>query len=239
MTSKMLLLPAAALAIALLSGGSTAALAQPAQQQQAASGPEGGAPSDASQGETARRAAILAVTGVEVMRSSHGTRGDIVRVTGVTSSNGWSSPALIPLMIGTPSDGVLDLVFEAETPGGTIPADGLAPIEAILLIDADHPYKGLRIRSATNAVALKTLPGYAEVAAPADPCVKCVGKLFVAKGAAAPAGAAAADAVREQDLPPTTRIIKPTDGITELPWNPNRLTLVIGDDGRIVDAAWD
>jgi hypothetical protein len=35
------------------------------------------------------------------------------------------------------------------------------------------------------------------------------------------------------------RILKPTDGITDMRANPNRLTIVIGEDGRIVDAIWD
>jgi len=44
---------------------------------------------------------------------------------------------------------------------------------------------------------------------------------------------------REEDLPANTRILKPTDGITDMRANPNRLTIVIGEDGRIVDAIWD
>jgi len=238
MTGKMLLLSVAAAGILALPAGLTAAQAQLAQQQ-AASAPAGGSEAPAQgAGEMPHQAAILAVISVEVLRS-RGGRGDIIKVSGVTSTSGWSSPMLVPLSFGNPSDGMLDLIFQAETPGGTTHAASLAPIEAMLLTDADHPFKGVRIRSATNAVSLKTLPGYVEVPAPADPCVKCVGKLFVAKGESAPAGAAAGDAVHEQNLPVSTRIIKPTDGIADIPSDPNRLTLVIGDDGRIVDAAWD
>jgi hypothetical protein len=244
MTSRMLLLPVAALALLALPVGSGPAQAQPAQQQPAqqqtaASTPDGGEAPAQGVSDMPRQAPILAVTSIEVLRSSHGARGDIIKVTGVTSSSGWSSPILVPLMFGKPSDGMLDLIFQAETSGGGTQADSLAPIEALLLTDADHPFKGVRVRSATNAVSLKTLPGYAEAPAPADPCDKCVGKLFLGKGAAAPVGAAAADAVQEQNLPPSTRIIRPTDGIADIASDPNRLTLVIGDDGRIVDAAWD
>ena len=86
---------------------------------------------------------------------------------------------------------------------------------------------------------LKALPGYAETAAPKEDCAKCMGKYFLAKGATAPAGVAAANVVREEDLPYKLRVIKPTDGIANYDLDPNRLTLVLSDDGRIVDAAWD
>jgi hypothetical protein len=112
-------------------------------------------------------------------------------------------------------------------------------VEALLPIENGHPYKGIIVRSGTNAIALKTLPGYAEIAAPKEDCSKCLGKYFQAKGATAPAGAAAADIVREEDLPYPLRVIRPTDGIPNYVMDPNRLTLVLSEDGRIADAAWD
>jgi hypothetical protein len=35
------------------------------------------------------------------------------------------------------------------------------------------------------------------------------------------------------------RVIKPRDGIHSYTLDPNRLTLVLSEDSRIVDAAWD
>ena len=35
------------------------------------------------------------------------------------------------------------------------------------------------------------------------------------------------------------RVIRPTDGIPNYVYDPNRLTLVLTEDGRIADAAWD
>ena len=70
-------------------------------------------------------------------------------------------------------------------------------------------------------------------------CGKCIGKYFVAKGGSAPANAPAAEVVREEDLLWTVRVIKPRDGIHSYTLDPNRLTLVLSEDGRIVDAAWD
>jgi hypothetical protein len=119
------------------------------------------------------------------------------------------------------------------------------PVEAILPIESGHPYKAVRVRGSTNAVTLKTIPGYveapgyAEGAAAKEDCSKCMGKYFVAKGANPPAGVAADQIVREADLPWVLRVIKPDDGVPSYTFNPNRLTLVLSDDGRIVDAAWD
>ena len=113
------------------------------------------------------------------------------------------------------------------------------PFEALLPVDRGHPYKGVRVRSGTNAITLKAMPGYAETAAPKEDCAKCRGKVFVAKGAQPPAGAPADSIVREADLPWNLRVIKPTDGLPSYAFDPNRLTLVLSEDNRIVDAAWD
>jgi hypothetical protein len=112
-------------------------------------------------------------------------------------------------------------------------------VEAILPVETGHPYKAVRVRAGTNAITLKTLPGYAEIATPKDDYSKIVGKYFVAKGATPPAGVAAADIVREADMNWPLRVIRPTDGIPSYTMRPNRLTLVLSEDGRVADAAWD
>jgi len=130
----------------------------------------------------------MVVTSIEVLRSPRAGGMDIVRARGLATSNGWGEPHLLPIAHGEPLDGILDLIFQAHAPSG---AAGLGPfmvVEAILPVEANHPYKGVRVRSSTNAVTLKTLPGYAEAAAPKEDCAKCVGKYFVAKGANPPAG---------------------------------------------------
>jgi hypothetical protein len=45
--------------------------------------------------------------------------------------------------------------------------------------------------------------------------------------------------VNEADLGVPIRVIRPTDGIPNYVYDPNRLTLVLTEDGRIADAAWD
>jgi hypothetical protein len=182
---------------------------------------------------------ITIVTSVEVLRSERAGGLDVIRARGLVSSSGWGAPHLVPITRGEAIDGILDLIFQGLVPTSPAPLGPFMPFEALLPVDKGHPYKGVRVRSGTNAIVLKTLPGYAETAAPKEDCAKCRGKFFVAKGAQPPAGAAADSVVREADLTWNLRVIKPTDGIPSYAFDPNRLTLVLSEDGRIVDAAWD
>lgn len=181
---------------------------------------------------------VVMVTSVEVLRSEKSGGMDILRARGVVTSGAWDAPHLIPITQGKPIDDVLDVLFVASAP--TVPeAPGeLMQVEAILPLGHGHPYKAVRVRSDTNAISVKDIPGFAEVKVPKHDCGKCIGRYFVAKGATPPA-AAADNIVREENLPWNLRVIKPTDGIAAYQVNPNRLTLVLGEDGRIVDAAWD
>jgi hypothetical protein len=45
--------------------------------------------------------------------------------------------------------------------------------------------------------------------------------------------------VREEDLPASTRVLRENDGIRKLDTDPNRLTLILGSNNRIVEAFWD
>lgn len=234
----------------ILASAVVAALAAaPALAQSQASAPPGrgpgagypipGAPAGATVPESSEKAwPVLAVTSVEILRSSKGAPTDYVRVTGLASSGAWTSPQLVPLTRGAPADGILEMILLAIPPAEYVKAEGFMPMDTILPIGKDHPFKGIRVRSATNALTLKTLPGAAETKGPED-CGTCVGKYFVAKGASAPAGVPAADLLKEEALPPLLRVIRPTDGIAVLDPNPNRLTLVLSEDGRIADAVWD
>jgi hypothetical protein len=179
------------------------------------------------------------VTSVELIRSERSGGMDIVRARGLVTSNAWGEPHLLPITRGEGIDGMLDLIFQASAPSDMAALGPFMQVEAILPIAKGHPYKGIRVRSGYNAVSLKTLPGFAEVAPPKEDCAKCLGKYFQAKGGAAPAGQAAANVVKEEDLPYPLRIIRPADGIPSYEYEPNRLTLVLSEAGQIVDAAWD
>ncbi len=231
----------------LLAAGLLSAPSYGQQQQQPAAGgtpPPGGPYMQQSSGGPppdvgGPPAPVAFVTSVEVLRSDRAGGLDVIRVRGLATSRGWSQPHLLPITRGQPLDGMLDLIFQASAPSGASTLGPFMVVESILPVETGHPYKGVRVRAGLNAITLKNLPGYAETAAPKEDCAKCVGKYFVAKGANPPAGAAADNVVREADLPYTLRVIKPTDGISSYALDPNRLTLLLSEDGRIIDAAWD
>jgi hypothetical protein len=183
----------------------------------------------------------FALTSVEVLRTTHEPKLDVVVAYGLTSSDGWTEAELVPLRHSDrpASDGVLDLVLEAQPPPESAEPTGYTPIQAMIPLEPGHPFKAVRVRAATNSILVHDLPGSAEAKQPTDPCKACIGKLFVSKGGAVPSGAAPGDAVREEDLPAGTRVVHPGDGLAATQPDPNRLTIVIGEDGRIVDAAWE
>jgi hypothetical protein len=233
-------------AIAIGAGFCGAALAQTttaaarANGQGAAPAPQpGGAQGQTQDAQPEVRAPVLRVTSVEVIRSTHGTPLDIVRVRGLASTEGWEEAELVPLTRGVPKDGMLELVFVARAPAEAMEATGFEPIEAIFPIESSHPFKGVNVHSASESVTLSQLPGYVEGKGPGEDCSKCVGKVFVAKGAPMPSGKSAAEVVKEEQLPPTSRVIKHSDGIPSAESNPNRLTLVLSRDGTISSAIWD
>jgi hypothetical protein len=206
---------------------------------QGAPPPAPGAQGQAQDAQPEVRAPVLRVTSVEVIRSTHGTPLDIVRVRGLASTEGWEEAELVPLTRGVPKDGMLELVFVARAPAEAMEATGFEPIEAIFPIESSHPFKGVNVHSASESVTLSQLPGYVEGKGSGEDCSKCVGKVFVAKGAPMPSGKSAADVVKEEQLPPVSRVIKHSDGIPSAESNPNRLTLVLSRDGTISSAIWD
>src|SRR5438105_1846232 len=247
MTRSMLLATvsfAAALAVGAAALTQVSAQTPPAAGQQAAPGTQGAPqPGAAGYGPPSGPATegapwpIAFVATVELLRSKDGR--DFVVARGLVTSKGWSGPNLIPINQGAPVDGVLDLLFEANSPATPAPLGEFMEVDALLPLGFQHPYKAIRVRSGSNALTLKTLPGYAEVKKLKNDCSNCLGKYFVAKGGTAPAGVAADNIVKEEDLLWEVRVIKPNQGIASYTVNPNRLTLVLTEDGRISDAAWD
>jgi hypothetical protein len=238
-------LTATAVLLAALSIATATAQTQPPAGATPPSGPPpqgaggGAGPSNGEQPSEGPTWPVVRVTSVEVLRSERSGGMDIVRARGLATSSGWGTPHLIPITGGKTIDGVLDVLFLATAPQAPQAIGEFMAVEALLPINHGHPYKAVRVRSGTNAITLKALPGFAEAPAPKNDCSKCVGKYFVAKGGPSPAGAAAADIVRQEDLPWELRVIRPDQGIAGYSVDPNRLTLVLGEDGRIVDAAWD
>jgi hypothetical protein len=179
---------------------------------------------------------VLYVTSVEVLRTSTEPRLDIVRVTGLTSSQGWGVPQLVPTFWGKPFDDVLDLQFIATAPVQSQLAEGFVPIGAVFTLEEAHPFKGVRVRASENTIEVKPLPGVKQTGVTADSCKDCIGKKFAERGQAA---AGQPGVLRQEDLPKILRWIVPTRGIRGITHNPNRLNLILGDDNTIVQAYWE
>jgi hypothetical protein len=179
---------------------------------------------------------VLYVTSVEIVRTSIEPKLDIVRVTGLTGSQGWSAPQLVPTFAGKPLDDILDLQFIATVPQQSQKADGFVPIGAVFPLDQGHPFKGVRVRASENAIEVKQLPGSNQAQITVNDCKDCVGKKFVERGQAQPGQQGV---VRQEDLPKVLRWIVPSRGIRGITHNPNRLNLILGGDNTIVEAFWE
>jgi hypothetical protein len=179
---------------------------------------------------------VLYVTSVEVLHASAGSGQDIVRVTGLASSEGWSAPELVPTYAGKPYDNVLDLELIATPPGQSEDAGGFFPVSAIFAIEPGTSLAGVRVRGSENAIALRQIPGTAQASVQANDCAKCVGAKFAPAGSASQAGP---NVVREEDLPKPLRIIKESDGIRGIEHDPNRLTIIVDQNNTILEAFWE
>jgi len=193
-------------------------------------------PAAGPEAATAPELPVLYVTSLEVLRTSTDPRLDIVRVTGLVSSQGWSAPELVPTFAGKPLDDVLDLQLIATSPLQSQAADGFVPIGAVFTLEQDHPFKGVRVRSSENTIEVKPIPGLKQADITVDSCKDCIGKKFAERGQAQ---AGQASVVREEDLPKVLRWIIPSRGIRGITHNPNRLNLILGDDNTIVEAYWE
>ena len=154
----------------------------------------------------------------------------MIKVYGMAATSGWREPTLVPLSRGVPPDGVLDIVLVAEPPPETMAATGFAPVMALLLVAQDHPYSGVRVRAATNVLAVAKLPGTAEAGQVGEDCRACVGRTL--------GDTAGPGMVSRAALPKGTRVLGPADPFPDAEPNPNRLTLLVGTDGKVSEAVW-
>jgi hypothetical protein len=179
---------------------------------------------------------VLYVTSVEIFRASAEPEFDIVRVTGLAASQGWSEPQLVPTYAGKPFDDILDLELIATPPEQSQSADGFVQVSAILPLEHGQTFKGVRVRGSENAIATKQIPGIGQLTINVNDCKDCAGKKFATEGSASQAQQGY---VRQEDLPKLLRIVKSSDGIRGTEQDPNRLTLILDDDNTILDAFWE
>jgi hypothetical protein len=222
--------------LALAQGGPTPSGPAGQQQEYPADNAQMVEPTPSSETSPDSELPVLYVTSVEIVRTSLDPKLDIVRVTGLTGSQGWSEPQLVPTFAGKPLDDILDLQFIATVPPQSQKAEGFVPIGAIFPLDQGHPFKGVRVRASENAIEVKQLPGSNQAHIAVNDCKDCIGKKFVERGQAQ---ASQQGVVRQEDLPKVLRWIIPSRGIRGITHNPNRLNLILSDDNTIVEAFWE
>ena len=179
---------------------------------------------------------VLYVTSVEILRASAEPELDIVRVTGLAASQGWSAPQLVPTYAGKPFDNVLDLELIATPPEQSQDADGFVQVSAIFPLDQGHLFAGVRVRGSENAITIRQIPGTGQATISVNDCANCLGKKFTPLGSASQSQQGV---VRQEDLPKLLRIVKTSDGIRDIEQDPNRLTLILDDDNTILEAFWE
>lgn len=179
---------------------------------------------------------VLYVTSVEILRTSPDQKIDVVNVTGLVASDGWSFPQLVPTYAGKPFDDVLDLQFIATAPVQSQLASGFVPVSAIFPLEPGQSLKGVRVRAAENTITVRQIPGSGRAATQVNDCKDCLGKTFALAGQAQPGQQGV---VRQEDLPKVLRVIRPSDGIRGADQDPDRLTLMLDDAGVIVEAFWE
>ncbi|HVH78055.1 MAG TPA: hypothetical protein VM782_01580 [Stellaceae bacterium] len=179
---------------------------------------------------------VMFVTGIEIMHATLDPKVDVIRVTGLVSSAGWSGPELVPFFYGKPADDVLDLQFIATSPEQSQKAEGFQPVTADFTLEPGHPFKGVRVRAYANALELKNMTGPAvQAQTKVSDGKDCIGKKFVEKGK----GQAGPGVIYAGDLPPDYRAIAPTHGVKGDVHNPNRINLILDGEDKVVMAFWE
>jgi len=199
---------------------------------------------------------VLYVTSVEILQSTATPELDIVRVTGLAATEGWSAPQLVPTYAGKPFDGILDLQLIATPPEQSEDATGFVLVSAIFEMDQGHTFSGVRVRGAENAITVKQIPGAAQASISINGCGDCTGKKFAPQGTTTQGTTtqgtttqgtttqgttphAQQGVIRQEDLPKLLRIIRASDGIRGIEQDPDRLTLILGEDNTILQAFWE
>lgn len=162
-----------------------------------------------------------------------------VAIGSVTTSD-WRDANLQPVVyVVEPADGIYDLYFVATPPPqGSIGLPVVTPVSASLALGTPPDgFKGVRVRSATNAV-VALFEAQAMSAAVADGFLDIEslgGKRFVPLGQE---DTAKEGDVLEKNLPKPYRVFTPEAPMGDMMFDPNRLNLVLDGSGVIVAVYW-
>jgi enoyl-CoA hydratase/carnithine racemase len=169
---------------------------------------------------------------VQIVWFGDGSHGGVVYARGLASPSESNAAQLIALSDGTPADKMLDLGFVA--PMVVNPTETMTPVEAVFVFKASAgEVVGARVRAARNV--LETTG--ADVRSP-DPQPPDVMDLTRRLAMRAPDGSVTIEGLSPEQIG-AARIVKVNDPIPQSDVDPNRLTVFVGRDNRVLYVRWN
>jgi hypothetical protein len=176
---------------------------------------------------------LLMVQEVQIVRFSDGSHGGIVHARGLASPSESNAAQLISIPDGVPVDKMLDLAFVA--PMLVNPTGTMTPVEATFEFKgSSNDVIGARVRAARNV--LQTTGG--SVVSPDPPPLDLL-DLTGRKATLSPDGKTVEiDGLKSSQIK-GARLVEVDDPLSQTDVNPNRLTVFVGRDNRILYARWN
>jgi hypothetical protein len=175
---------------------------------------------------------LLMFQEIQIVWFGDGSHGGAVYARGLASPSESNAAQLVALSDGTPPDKMLDLGFVA--PMVVNPTETMAPVEAVFLFKASAgEVVGARVRAARNV--LETTGADVRSSDPPPPDVMDLARRLALRG---PDGTVAIEGLSASQIG-QARIVKPDDPIPQSDLDPNRLTVFVGRDNRVLYVRWN
>jgi hypothetical protein len=169
---------------------------------------------------------------VQIVRFGDGSHGGVVYARGLASASESNAAQLISIPDGVPLDKMLDLAFVA--PMLVNPTGTMTPVEAMFEFKGSaSDVVGARVRAARNV--LETAG--AAVASP-DPPPPDLLDLTGRRATLSADGTVEIEGLKASEVK-NVRLVGIDDPLSQPDVNPNRLTVFVGRDNRILYARWN
>jgi hypothetical protein len=175
---------------------------------------------------------LLMVQEIQIVWFGDGSHGGVVYARGLASASESNAAQLISIPDGVPVDKMLDLAFVA--PMLVNPTGTMAPVEATFEFKgSSNDVLGARVRAASNV--LETAG--ASVLSP-DPVPPDLPDLTGRKASLSLDGNVEIEGLKPDQVK-NARLVRVDDPLRQSDVNPNRLTVFVGRDSRILYARWN
>jgi hypothetical protein len=169
---------------------------------------------------------------VQIVRFGDGSHGGIVYARGLASASESNAAQLVSIPDGVPVDKMLDLAFVA--PMLVNPTGTMTPVEATFEFKgSSSDVVGARVRAARNV--LQTTGG--SIVSP-DPPPPDLLDLTGRKATMSSEGTVEIEGLKPSQIK-GARLVRVDDPLSQPDVNPNRLTVFVGRDSRILYGRWN